>query len=155
MRKSEQAMWSSSVKPVLDRLGSKVAYARHECKVTPGTADLDYASKDHGGWIELKRVAAPRRPTSKLPIRHLTSQQVEFLQSRGRLGQQNWVLVQVDDDLPVGRPPSRKFYLWHHTMLEHLEAPGVLYTDWPYLATIVWDGAIPTKSLGTMLGADI
>ena len=153
MRKPEQAMWSSNVKPVLDRLAGRVAYARHEDKVTPGTPDLDYAAGDSAGWIELKRITAPSNPDNNIYIDHLTKQQVNFLQSRGQLGAKSWVLVQVDDILPEGRPPSKSFYLWHHSMLEHLESPGVSYSDWRNLATMVWDGMINPTSFGITIGA--
>lgn len=145
MKKPEAEFYHSHVKPAFDSLAGTFVYSRHEDRVTPGTPDLDYACEG-GGWIELKRIKAPRRQNGKAPIRHLTKQQVGFLHLRGAHGQGAWVLVMVDEGWNEvqtwAKPGSRKFYLWGYWQLSKLEAPGIRYVLWEDEATAMWEDKI-------------
>lgn len=149
MRKPEQEMWDKAVRPALESI-PQLVYARHECRVSPGTADLDYAYEG-GGWIEMKRVKAPRRENGRLPIRHLTKQQVGFLRLRGDCGQGAWVIVQVDE--MVEGKERKMFYLWGHWNLEMLEAPGIRYVLWPLRCLRTWAGKIDAYDMVQVMAA--
>ena len=154
MRKPEQEMWDRGVKPALDALAGVLVYARHEDRVTPGTPDIDYAYQG-AGWIEMKRVKAPRRENGKAPIRHLTEQQIGYLQLRGRNGAGAWVLVQVDEGwnpVQVWCPEPRKvFYLWGYWQLHELRAPGIRYVLWEERAVARWVGKVDPHELAQIL----
>ena len=145
MKKPEAEFYHSHVKPAFDALSGSFVHSRHEDRVTPGTPDIDYACEG-GGWIELKRIKAPRRENGRAPIRHLTKQQVGFLRLRGFHGQGAWVLVMVDEGWVEtqtwARPGHKVFYLWGHWQLEKLEAPGIRYVLWKDEAVAYWEGRI-------------
>lgn len=132
MRKPEQETWHNKLRPVLDAHPAKIVYTRHEDKVGVGIPDLSYAAHGSGGWIELKRIRAPKKHNTKLRIRHLTEQQKGFLALRGRFGQGAFVFVQVDE-----QDNTTSFFLWGFWQLDHL-TDGLRYDMWEKQAVGSW-----------------
>ena len=65
---------------------------RHEDKYSVGIPDLSYGANGKNGWIELK--AYDKWPSGPLP--HFTAEQLNWLQNRGRKGNNCWLLVRIN-----------------------------------------------------------
>lgn len=63
--------------------------------VGAGTPDVNYI----GGWVELKELKEwPKRPTTKVKIRHFTQQQKVWLRRRAAKGGEAYFLLKVQQE---------------------------------------------------------
>jgi hypothetical protein len=72
---------------------------RHEDKYVSGVPDISYClSKNKHGWLELKYIDVNKiKPKQIINIPHFTSEQKNWLESRGEIGCKCYLLLFVDD----------------------------------------------------------
>ncbi len=70
---------------------------RVECVIPPGLPDVHYIINEVPGWIELKDVDRPKRPTTPIRIDHFTKRQRLWLYRYGMSRGHAWILVHVED----------------------------------------------------------
>jgi len=125
---TESTFWSSARK----HLAPYGRFVRIEDRTgASGVPDVYYCIRGKQGWIELKHIdEPPTRITSTLRVKHLTLDQVTWLNDEAKAGGRAWVLLQVGRAYILGNPEIAQG-IYHHqlTMLDLKEKASVFQID--------------------------
>ena len=137
---SEKAMWSTMRVKMAQGHHWREA-TRHEDKLAKGIADVSFVSEDaRHGWMELKQVDEwPKRESTIVRVEHFTTDQLHWLQRKGKAGGNTWLFMKVERDWLL-------FY-WNQ-----IELIGQINrADLERAATCVWRGRMNWSELGAAL----
>lgn len=110
MKKPESKFWSY-MRAKMRTTGWHVQ--RHEDAIALGIPDLSYGlmndSEDKTtGWIELKVITWPKKPSTTIKINHFTPEQKVWLKLRGKTGGSCFLFIKAPDG----------YMLFHWTQLD-------------------------------------
>lgn len=83
MGMNESDLWAHFYNFIKDRMA---IMHRVEATMPLGTPDVHYVTRRKAGWIELKQVAAPKKPTTPVRVPHFKPHQRQWLANYGSAG---------------------------------------------------------------------